>query len=365
MPALLQRLFHVLRVTQGATSDMADTLCALAAIHNTSQLTVTSVNLNTLLTHLQAQLPSCSMLDISSSVAACGRMQYAPLQLLAALEQQPVLLKGLLDAAVPTELATLAAACCQLGYSSNVLPGVLLQQAIQVHLDSTASSCSMRDVCDLCWCAAALDLRQCVPQVLQLVGMCDAQMWGEAEDKQVCSVYRVHLWLLDSQLPAPGWGLRGELSQQQLQQCKDSWEQQLKQSAAARSHGMHKSVLAAFRTLPAGIWQYPPEPGQRTADGAHNIYIAATTALGVRVAVAVVGGKHFVRPRVSFDGLNLFQNRALAAWGFDLVIIPVWVWKRLRSAQQQWQYLLGELQQWLPLPAPPVHVKSEPVYAYG
>jgi hypothetical protein len=156
----------------------------------------------------------------------------------------------------------------------------------------------------------------------------------------------VHLWLLDSQLPAPGQGLLGVLSQQQLQQCKDSWEQQLTNSTTAtKASNLHKSVFAAVVALPACTWQHTPVLEQCTADGALSIDIAATTMSGVRLAIEVDGPSHFVQPKRTYDGPTLFRNRALAARGYVLVSIPYWEWDKLRgAAQKQQQYLLDKLQ---------------------
>jgi porphobilinogen deaminase len=93
-----------------------------------------------------------------------------------------------------------------------------------------------------------------VPQVLQLVSACP-QVWAAAvdvtaADANLGQLYQVHLWLLDSRLPAPGQGLLGVLSQQQLQQCKDSWEQSLTEStSSAKASNLQRSVFAALQAL--------------------------------------------------------------------------------------------------------------------
>jgi hypothetical protein len=180
--------------------------------------------------------------------------------------------------------------------------------------------------------------------VLRLAAACK-HVWGHAVDEGLCQLYQVHLWLLDSQLPAPGQGLSGVLSQQQLQQCKHSWEQQLTDStSSAKASDLHMSVFAAVQALLAGTWQQPPVLERRTADGALSIDIAATTSSGVQLAIEVDGPSHFVRPKCSYDGPTLFRNRALPARGYVLVSIPYWKWDKLRGAAQKQQYLLSKLQ---------------------
>jgi hypothetical protein len=275
-------------------------------------------------------------------------MQYAPLQLLSALEQQPRLLTALVAAAGPQELANMAWACGQLGYRGKLLPGVLLQQAVLLLQDSRTHSFTMQRLCNLCWSAAVLDLQQYVPQVLQLASEAACtELWATAIDANLCQLYQVHLWLLDCPRSAPGQGLLGVLSQQQLQQCKDSWEQSLTESTSlAKASDLHRSVFAALQALPGDTWQQPPVLEQRTADGALSIDIAATMRSGVQLAIEVDGPSHFVQPAGTLTGPTLFRNRALAARGHVLVSIPYWEWNRLHgAAAKQQQYMLSKLQE--------------------
>jgi hypothetical protein len=107
----------------------------------------------------------------------------------------------------------------------------------------------------------------------------------------------VHLWLLDSGLPAPDQGLSVVLSQQQLEQCRASWEQQLAaKTALSKTSDFQREVFAAAQQLPADLWQELPALEQVTADGAFSIDIAATTASGVRVAIEADGPTHFIQP---------------------------------------------------------------------
>jgi hypothetical protein len=271
-------------------------------------------------------------------------MQFAPLQLLSALQQQPQILAALLAAADPQVLANMAWACGQLGYTGKLLPGALLQQAVQPQFqDSRTRSLNMQEVCNLCWSAAVLDMQQCVPQVLQLTSAFE-QMWASAIDDDLRQLYQAHLWLLDRKLPAPGQGLSCVLSPQQLQQCKHSWEQQLQRdTAAAKASDLQRSVFAALQALPRNTWQQPPALEYRTIDGALSIDIAATTRSGLRLAIEVDGPTHFVQPGRTLDGPTLFRNRALAARGYALVSVPYLEWNRLCGAAAKQQYLLSWL----------------------
>jgi hypothetical protein len=185
---------------------------------------------------------------------------------------------------------------------------------------------------------------QCVALVLQLATAA-TQLWGSVVDEELQQLYQVHLWLLDSGLPAPGRGLSGVLSQQQLEQCRASWEQQLAaETALSKTSGFQRDVFAAAQQLPPDTWQEPPALEQVTADGALSIDIAATTAAGVRVAIEADGPSHFIQPGNTLTGGTLFRNRALAARGYAVVSIPGWEWKQLQGVAQKQQYLLAKLQ---------------------
>jgi hypothetical protein len=338
---VVQKLVHhLIKVLPRAKpQEVANTLGAVARMRHT----LTAAQIERFLAYSQQQLHRYKPQEVAETLWACGRMHCAPLQLLSALEQQPQLLTGLLAAAGPQSLASMAWACGQLGYTGKLLPWALLQQAVQLRQDSRTHSLNMQGVCNLCWCAAVLDLQQYVPQVLQLVPAC-SELWDTTVEAHWQQLYQVHLWLLDHQLPTPGQGLSQVLSPQQLQQCKLSWEQQLQtDTAAAQASDLQRSVFAALRALPGETWQQPPVLEQRTTDGALSIDIAATTRSGARLAIEVDGPTHFVQPGRTFDGPTLFRNRALAARGSALVSVLYWEWNRLCGAAAKQQYLLSRL----------------------
>jgi hypothetical protein len=181
--------------------------------------------------------------------------------------------------------------------------------------------------------------------VLQLAAAVN-QVWGSVVDENERQLYQVHLWLLDSGLPAPDQGLSGVLSQTQLEQCRASWEQQLAaETASSKTSAFQRGVFAAARQLPTDLWQEQPALEQVTADGAFSIDIAATTAAGVRVAIEADGPSHFIQPGNAVGGPTQCRNRALAARGYVVLSIPGWEWQQLRGADSKQQYLLAKLQQ--------------------
>ena len=202
----------------------------------------------------------------------------------------------------------------------------------------------MQGLSTLCWVAAVLDVQHLVPQVLQLAAATGC-LWGDnLRGDEMRQLHQVHLWLLDSELPVPGQGLSGVLSQQQLQQCQASWEELLVFNAQQQVTDLQQSVFAAVQQLPAGTWQKQPQLEQPTPDGAFSIDITATTAAGVELAIEVDGPSHFIQPGNTLEGGTQFRNRALAARGYVVVSIPYREWSALRGAAQKQQYLLAKLQ---------------------
>jgi hypothetical protein len=161
--------------------------------------------------------------------------------------------------------------------------------------------------------------------------------------EELQQLHQVHLWLLDSQLPAPGQGLSDVLTQQQLEQCRASWEQQLTATAQKQSSRLQLMVYTAVLQLPPDTWQQQPQLEQPTADKACLIDIAAVTASGVKVAIEVEGPQHYVQPDHTLTGTTQSRNRSLAARGYAVVSIPYWEWNTLHSPQQQQEYLLEKL----------------------
>ena len=173
--------------------------------------------------------------------------------------------------------------------------------------------------------------------------VCKHRGFNTANGEEFRQLHQVHLWLLDCQLPTPAQGLLGVLTQQQLEQCRVSWEEQLTTTARQQSSRLQQSVYAAVLQLPPDTWQQQPQSEQPTADKACLIDIAAVTASRVKVAIEVEGPHHYVQPDYTLSGPTLYRNRALAARGYAVISIPYWDWERLGNPQQQQEYLLEKL----------------------
>ena len=337
---LRQLLGRFIVVLPDATPQaVSNTLWAVAAMGQQ----LPSAQLQKVLAAFDTMLPAANSQNLSNLLWACGKMKYIPTQLLQALQQHPQQLQQLITAAEPQALANIAWACGELGHTGQLLPGALLQQAGKFVQDGCTGSFKPQELCNLCWSAAVLDLQQCVPQVLQLAAAA-SQLVSTASDAELQQLHQVHLWLLDSQLPSPGQGLSGCLTQQQLEQCRASWEQSIVATAKLQSSQLQQSVYAAVLQLPPNTWQQQPQPEQPTADKACLIDIAAVTASGIQVAIEVEGPQHYVQPDSTLSGTTQSRNRTLAARGYAVISIPYWDWDEQRSTAQQQQYLLAKLQ---------------------
>jgi hypothetical protein len=333
---LLQRS-QVLLI-EASPQAIANTLWAFATL----QQQIPAEALQQMLLQFVTVLAQARPQAIANTLWACGQLHYIPLQLLSALEQH-LELQAVLTAANSQELANMAWACGQLGYRGRLLPGALLQQAVELLQGKDMDSFTIQGLCNLCWAAAVLDMQEEVHHVLQLVAA-SAQQWGSAIEGAQQQLYQVHLWLLDSQLPAPGQGLSGVLSQQQLEQCRASWEHASAGRVQLRRSELQQSVFSAVQQLPLA-WQQQPAMEQYTADGMLVMDIAATTAAGVQVAIEVDGPTHFLQPDNLPTGPTQHRNRSLFARGYVVVSISHWEWDSLRDAEQKQECLLAKLQE--------------------
>ena len=278
---------------------------------------------------------------------ACAKLHYLPLQLLQSLQEHPNQLQLLLAAAKPHELVNMVWACGELGYAGE-LPEALLQRASLLQGGVTCGF-TVPQLCSLCWSAAVLDLLQCVPQVLQLASAASQLLNTASSDPHICRIlwwlHQVHLWLLDSQLPAPNQGLSCVLTQQQLEQCRASYDRMTLSTAHTQPFDRQKLVFDAVLQLPPGTWQPAGQPQSRqlTDDRAHLLDISAVTASRVQVAVEVVAPYDYVQPSNTLRGPTLFRHRALAARGYAVVRVPYWDWDALHSTEEQQKYLLTKL----------------------
>uniref|UniRef100_A0A383VQ77 RAP domain-containing protein n=1 Tax=Tetradesmus obliquus TaxID=3088 RepID=A0A383VQ77_TETOB len=341
--AQLQQLLGALvsMVQQAKPQNIFNTFWAVA----TMEQTVPAGHVQQLLDAFVSMLHQAKPQEVSNTLLACAKQSFLPQQLLAAPG-----LAGLLLAGPPQNLANAAWACSHLGHRDEQLMEALMAEVTQrldaaVGYGSNSSGLNSQDCCNVCWAVAVLSLQQHAQQVLRLAQACSS-MWSSTGAEDHWQLWQMHTWLLDFQL-AGGQGLQGSLTEQQLQQCKATWDHNMRLTAKQRHTALQCSVFAAVRRLHLN-WQQQPQMEQPslgrdgvTPDGALLLDIAGRTAAVVLVAVEADGPTHFRQPDGGLKGPTQYRNRALAVRGYNLVSVPWWQWDELRGdAQRQQQYLM-------------------------
>uniref|UniRef100_A0A383WDW8 RAP domain-containing protein n=1 Tax=Tetradesmus obliquus TaxID=3088 RepID=A0A383WDW8_TETOB len=340
----LQQLLgaFISKLLQAAPQAVSNTLWAVA----TMEQKVPAGQLQQLLGAFVGMLQQAKPQEASNTLLACAKLRYFPQQLLAAPG-----LTALLLADTTQGLANAAWACGQLGHRDEQLMGALLAKTQQwlgrfeVARSRYSSSFNSQNLCNVCWAVAVLDLQQHAQQVLQLAQACSS-MWsstGEEDQRQLWQVIPC-CWTFSWQ------GARacraGLLTEERLQQCKTSRQQQIQQTLEEQHTKFQRAVFAAVQLLPI-TWQQQPQMEQLsvgrdgvTPDGALLLDIAGRTAAGVLVAVEADGPTHFRQPDGGLMGLTMYRNRALAVRGYRLVSVPYQAWnKAQRDEQREQQYL--------------------------
>jgi hypothetical protein len=337
----LQQLLHAVvgQLHQAKPQEFSNALWAVATMGQQ----VPARQLQQLLDAFVAKLQQAMPQEASNTLTACAKLGFLPQRLLAAPG-----LAGLLAAGKPQELANAAWACGQLGHRDEQLMAALLaevQQRLTAAKTSSSRSFNSQELCILGWAVAVLDLQQHAQQVLQMAKACSS-MWSSIKEEGQWQLWQVHTWLLDFDL-AGGQGLQVSLTQQQLQQCAEAWDQALRQTAKTRHTVFQRSVFAAVHRLPIA-WQQQPQMEQLsmgtdgvTPNGALLIDIAGRTADGVLVAIEADGPTHFRQPDGGLMGTTQYWNKALAVRGYRLVSVPASKWDRISNDEQaQDQYLM-------------------------
>jgi hypothetical protein len=186
------------------------------------------------------QLQRTKPQHIANSLWACAKQQYLPQQLLTA----PGVVE-LVCAGSGQGQGNAAWACGQLGYADGLVAALLaeVQQRLAAGAVHDNNKFTIQSLCNLCWAAAVLDLQQHALQVQHLAHACSS-IWSSTATENRQQLWQVHTWLLDFQL-AGGQGLQGSLIEQQLQQCRAAWEQQMQDTATQRATDFQRSVFAA------------------------------------------------------------------------------------------------------------------------
>lgn len=170
--------------------------------------------LNQLIDAFTDKLQHASPQDVGNILWACGELGSMPEQLLTA--KAMLLLLPRFDASGLTQIAVI---CARYKFRNGRLFPALVQEVAR-RVKSMPYDVQL--LTNVCWSVAALDLQQHKHDVLLMARAC-AQQWGASTHTaaQLTRLYQVHTWMLSWQ-GAGGRGLLGVLTEEQLQQCKES-----------------------------------------------------------------------------------------------------------------------------------------------
>jgi hypothetical protein len=178
------------------------------------------------------QLPQATPQNVANMVWACGIVRHYPQRLLhdlTAAAPQLQQASGQHVANMALGLAVLA---------PDPPPAALMASHLQRMQDLLAQqpvAVNSQELANTAWAVAVLDQQQLAGQLQSLAAAAfGQQQWDSNQEKHLGQWHQVHLWLTDTQALGPaGLGAFPGVSQQQLEQCQESWEKQLAAGAKA------------------------------------------------------------------------------------------------------------------------------------
>lgn len=266
-------------------------------------------------------VPAVAAACVVKCLLACAQLGVLPRGLLDRLAEQQQRLLPVMD---EQQVGNAAHALAMLGTTQQGpqllealwLKAVQLQQQPQ----TLQQQQRQRHLLKVLWATALLDERLQGRQVQEFVknAFAAGPLWDTLEGYDLGVMYQVHLWLRDQKL-GDGQGLAGSLKEQQLEQCRQRWKQQLQrlqqlQPAVSGSRGSwtQRQVAAAVRRLPSTV----VEPGtvleeEIVEDDACLTDIVCTSACGRQLVIEVDGPQHYRYPDQAPTGSTMYRNRCV------------------------------------------------------
>jgi hypothetical protein len=170
-------------------------------------------------------LPRATPQQVADMLWACAMVRHYPQQLLQAITQGSAPLRQVQQANAE-EVADLAWALAVL--APDPPPTALLASLLgrmQDLLAQQPAAVNNQALANTAWAVAVLDQQQLAAQLVPLAAAAFSQQrWSSSQVEDLTQWHQVHLWLTDTKGPSGLGGLAG-VSQQQLQQCRETWEQ--------------------------------------------------------------------------------------------------------------------------------------------
>jgi hypothetical protein len=172
--------------------------------------------------------------EVANMVWACGVVRHYPQRLL----QDLTAAAPQLQQATGQNVANLALGLAVL--APDPPPATLMASLLQRMQDLLAQQHRPPDItsqalANTAWAVAVLDQQQLTGQLAPLAQAAFSQQrWDSSQAEHLCQWHQVHLWLTETQVLGPaGLGAFPGVSQQQLEQCRAAWEEQLAADAKA------------------------------------------------------------------------------------------------------------------------------------
>ena len=250
-PEQLQHLLtgFVRVVDEAEPQAIANVTLAIAKM----QQQVPAGQLQKLMEALASKLPSAKPQHVANTMWGVARLQpqpFYPAPLLEPKAKQAII--RMLPAMIPQHFANIAWAYGMLGYQDEQLLLPLFNRArtsffIQEGSTSRKGEATTQHLGNMCWAAAVLNMQQLIGHVKHFATAVSGK-WEDTAPEGKQQLYQVHMWLLDQQ--GNSRGLSGCLSAQQLQECKEQWQERVDKTAASgRTSTAHKAIFEAARHL--------------------------------------------------------------------------------------------------------------------
>lgn len=331
--SMVVRLLSV--VDEAKPQAVANSLWAISTMEHNLRVD----QLKQLVAAVVKQLAWVRALDVSHTMWACARFHYLPEELLTSPK-----VANVLSSAGDQEVANIAWACGELGYSNDHLLVVLLRRTHRLlQMGATGPSVlalTPHHMCNIIWAVAVLDQQQHARMVLllaQLVGQVLGTLGSATEEMR--QLWQVHNWLRDCPRIRSGQGLIGVLTTEQLQQCKEAWGELADAGKSAAVTNFQQSVFDIVTKMRID-WLHPPRMEQCSRDGVLIIDLTGRTVSGILLAIEADSPQHFRRPDGRPMGPTLYRNRALSARGYTLVSIPSTKWDDFAGDEHRQQHYI-------------------------
>lgn len=269
------------------------------------------------------------------------------------------------------ELSNIAFACGMLSHLDTVLMDAILKQTVQILNSASATATAgsgsstrlanhlelsegvkqmspafgLQSLCLICWAGAVLNMQDHVVELQAVASHCSS-LWSSvdmvAADK--VQLFQLHVWLVEQ--CGLQEGLLGQLSQQQIDECK---EERIKLVRTLSKASYTQQIVYEAALQVPELQDVKLEVTTRNRLWSTDISATVADERKRKLAIEVDGPFHYRRPDHAPTGPTVVRNMALASAGYVVVTVPWWEWSEFlhHDMSQKVTYLRGKVQQGL------------------